>query len=596
MINFQRNNLDNALSPYLQQHKNNPVFWQEWSKEALEFAKQHQKLLFISIGYSACHWCHVMAEEAFSNQPIAHFLNEHFLSLKVDREQRPDIDHYFMSFIQAAQGQGGWPLNVFCTMDLMPLVAMTYVPAEEKYGLAGFLEVLKEVKEGYEKHKTPVKAFTPSPPSLIQLPEDHVIQLILNHFNAATAAFGPGAQFPPHCTLLFLLHYDEQTKSLKVRQLLGKLLDVIAARGLHDHLQGGFFRYCVDENWNIPHFEKMLYDQAMLLWVYSLGYKVLKRPAYKIIAEKIIRCLEDSFAGEGMYYAGIDADTGHQEGETYLWTKEELQQALPPEEFEKFSGLYSIEENFEGKIHLIKQGLTFLPEIEEKLLKIRKKRKHPSVDRKYITSWNALTGISLLLAGRYLKNTSAREKALSLFNALAQQQVKNGQVVHSSLAGKLQAGAFLEDYASLLLFATYVYEETGKHQELMVSSSKELKNFKKTFWIESITEDFIPIPAQNFDHPLPSSTALAELAQWRFAAVLKNKAGKQFYYSPLQHDGLNLLAVLSRHTHIVQTPHLISWDALPINCIQLPGKELQDFYHGKYLAYSHVAELVQSLQ
>ena len=262
MINFNKNNLDQAASLYLQQHKDNPIHWQEWSTEVLEHAKKNQKIILVSVGYAACHWCHVMAQEAFSNKEIALFLNQHFVCIKVDREQRPDIDHYMMNFMQETQGQGGWPLNVFLTPDQKPFLAVTYVPITDGYGLPGFLDLLQHIQKSYQQQGPKIPTYHPHTHALELVEEQQLIEVIKNYFTGA--GFGAGPQFPPHNTLLFLLSWYEQHKDREIKDILEKILDVMAQGGLHDHLQGGFYRYCIDESWTIPHFEKMLYDQAKI--------------------------------------------------------------------------------------------------------------------------------------------------------------------------------------------------------------------------------------------------------------------------------------------------------------------------------------------
>src|SRR3989338_2767341 len=234
-----------------------------------------------------------MAQEAFSHQEIADYLNKHFVSIKVDREQRSDIDHYMMSYIQETQGQGGWPLNVFLTPDGKPFLALTYVPVLPSYGLPGFLGLLYEVKKTYSEYPGEIPAYQLHLHKEESFKEPEIIKIIKQNFTGSGFGFGP--QFPPHNTLIFLLYYYEGSKDKEIKEILGAFLESIANRGLHDHLQGGFYRYCVDDSWTIPHFEKMLYDQAMLLWVYSLAYKILKKQEYKVIAEKIISCLEETY-------------------------------------------------------------------------------------------------------------------------------------------------------------------------------------------------------------------------------------------------------------------------------------------------------------
>ena len=593
-MNFNKNNLDQATSPYLQQHKSNPIYWQEWSTEVLEHAKKNNKLILVSVGYATCHWCHVMAAEAFSNQDVADYLNTHFVSIKVDREQRPDIDNYMMQFIQETQGQGGWPLNVFLTPDLKPMVAVTYVPLHTRYGLPGFLDLVQHLKKAYEHHGTEILSYTPQIHLDEHIQEQELMQVIKHNFTGN--GFGAGPQFPPHNILLFLLSYYEKTKEVEIKKIIESILEVMAQGGLHDHLQGGFYRYCVDSSWTIPHFEKMLYDQAMLLWVYSVAYKVLKKPLYKTIAEKIITCLEDTFA-DTLYYAGHDADTDHHEGSTYVWDTEELQKSLSPTEYQQFKDIYLLEQNFEGKIHLIKQKNIFLPEIEQRLLQIRKKRKQPFTDKKYITSWNALLGIGFIMAYRYLRDEMSKTKATLLFKAIVQKHYSKGIWHHSSYGGKLQTGEFLEDYAAMLLFATYVYEETGEYKELIETWYKKLQEFKSEHWIESKTTDFISVPAQTYDHPTPSSVSITEMAILRTSIILQQEYTLTQYKQPLQCDFYNLKAFIQNgNWHIIHVPHKIEWKHLPANCMQIKDTRIQDCYVQKCVEFKDIMHLFASLR
>ncbi|MEK6867923.1 MAG: DUF255 domain-containing protein, partial [Nanoarchaeota archaeon] len=449
MINFNQNNLNKSSSPYLQQHRNNPIHWQEWSLEVLEYAKKQNKLLFVSVGYATCHWCHVMAAEAFENKEIAQFLNEHFIAIKVDREQRPDIDQYMMAFLIEQQGHGGWPLNVILTPDQKPMLAMTYVPITAKYGMPGFLDILKHTIHIEAQQKDALQPFIIEQQIPTSVEEKELITSYKSHFNSHYGGFGHGPQFPPHNTLLFLLYYsqtlsdhknqEDQAIKKEIFAMLEKTLDVMATRGLHDHLQGGFYRYCVDSDWTIPHFEKMLYDQALLLWVYSAAYKVFAKEAYKMVAEKIMQCLEETYRNhenendnDELYYSGHDADTAHEEGATYIWSKKELQEILFPVEFSQFSDLYLILENgnFEEKNHFIKKKLEFFPEIEQKLLQHRKKRVQPFVDKKKITSWNAFTGIGLLMYWRATGKKEIKEKAKQLYTSLLKKHFIAGKLSH----------------------------------------------------------------------------------------------------------------------------------------------------------------------
>ena len=594
MIDFKKNNLDRATSPYLQQHKDNPIHWQEWSPEVLDHAKKHDKILFVSIGYATCHWCHVMAQESFSSNEIADLLNRHFVCIKVDREQRPDIDHYLMNFCQETQGQGGWPLNVFLTSDQKPFLAVTYVPITSRYGMPGLLDLLQHVKQSYSQHahKIPVYALHIRPQE--DIAEQDMIAEIKARFTGA--GFHHGPQFPPHNTLLFLLSWYEQHHDGEIKDILEKTLEVMARGGLHDHVQGGFYRYCVDGSWTIPHFEKMLYDQAMLLWVYSLAYKIFKKTAYKTVAEKIMTCLEDSYEDK-LYYAAHDADTDHDEGTTYLWDTRELQHILSDEEYARFKQLYLLEENFEGKIHLTKRSNSFLPEVEQKLLRIRKKRAQPFTDKKVITSWNALLGIAFIVSSRCLDSSRAKAKGVLLFKNILREHYHEGLLSHSSYEGKLQPGEFLEDYAAMLLFATYLYEETGEYKDLLETWTNRVRLFKPDHWIESKTNDFRLIPAKSDDHPTPSSVSLAEMALLRSSLFRGKTCLPVQYRQPLQYDFFNLVAFISLgNWHCIHIPDNIKWEHLPANCMQIHDSKIQDCYNGSCVECKDVTDLLGGVQ
>ncbi len=581
-------------SPYFIKHKKDLVNWNKWEKETLDQAKKENKIIFLSIGYASCHWCNVMDEEAFSDKNTTNFLNENFIPILVDREQRPDIDQYFLKYCMQTQGQGGWPLNVFLTTEQIPFFATTYIPLYPKYGLPGFLELLHMIKAGYEKEKHKIKDISFAKEQIQEQEEPMLIQRITQAYDKEHGGFG-SPKFPPHATLLFLIHYAEKTKEKTILEMIEKTLDVIALRGLHDHLQGGFFRYCTDQEWTIPHFEKMLYDQALLLWSYSLAYRLFKKETYKTITEKTITCLEQSFEENNLYYSGHDADTEHEEGTTYLWTEQEIQESIGDGEWEHFASIYETRENFEGKVHLLKKKLLFLPETEKKLLRKRKERAQPFVDKKILTSWNALTGIALLMAGRYTGNVRATEKAEKLFKALKEKHYKEKKLSHSSLENNLQEEEFLEDYASFLLLTTYIYEESGKEKELLTELYRKIQSFKKEMWVESNNKDFREILAGEFDHPTPSSTSLAEYAMLRTEILLEKEYKEKKYKESLFSDFYNLAAWLSQgKVHILHTKR-IDWKDLPINCMQREGKIFQDCYENKCLIFKSKEELEKHL-
>ena len=569
MIDFKRNNLDLGASPYLQQHKDNPINWQEWKEEVIQYARDNNKLIFLSIGYSTCHWCHAMAGEAFQDEEVSRYLNTHFVSIKVDREQRPDIDGYFMEFISEVEGHGGWPLNVFLRPDLSPILALTYAPVRARYGRSGFIDTLKRVQKmetSYEYTVGEAPNKEGRSPSL-----EEITEILTSYFDKRHGGFGSDEKFPSHSTLLFLLTYYDARRDKRFLPLIEKTLDSIALGGLQDHLQGGFFRYCVDREWKIPHFEKMLYDQALLLWVFSAAYKVLKKEEYRVAADKVISCLEETFQEGSLFYTAQDADTLHREGETYLWSQEELAKVLSAGEMEVLCSTYNIsQENFHGKVHLTRKNFTPIPSIEEKLLRIRKNRVQPFVDKKVLTSWNALTGIGLVMHWRATEDRSSLSKAQNLLKELLDLHYRNGDLGHSSLDGKLQKGEFMGDYASLLLFVTYLHEESGEYGNLMKRLLDKLLSFRGNRWTESRNSDFKEIRALPYDNPVPSSISMAELAILRAGIFSGDSLAPLSFSVPINCDFHNMVSLFTQgFLKVIETDRALSWKDLSLNEVQL---------------------------
>ena len=616
-MDFSRNNLDKAQSPYLQQHLDNPVWWQEWTPEVLEHAQGNGKLLFVSVGYSTCHWCHVMAHDTFSDGDCADFLNEHFVAIKVDREERPDIDQYLMDFLVAATGQGGWPLNVVLTPDLRPFFGVTYLGSQPRFGRPGFREVMEKVLQFSKERNETISAFNPSPPALGaarhsgSTPEDAMddaIEQMWSRYDADFGGFGESQKFPPHATLLFSLYLHTAHPAEKLIQMIRGTLDAICRGGLNDHLQGGFFRYCTDREWTIPHFEKMLYDQAMLLWVLSIASAVFDEPRYAQAARGTLRALRETFlSGDGLFVSAHDADTDHEEGGTYLWTRKELEELLSPAELEELDSQYQLpaEGNFEGKIHFIRRGDApraaadgtqagdgadgatdtsggDLAEIREKLLTHRRSRPQPSVDDKAVTSWNALAGIGLVHAYRYLGDGNALSEARQLFDCLWERHVVDGEVRHASRNGRVGSHAFLQDAAALLLFASYLHEESrdlADHIETLRDAVRSFRHDEQ--WLEGMADDFMPIPAPIFDSPLPSAVSLAELALLRRDMLRGELYDERDFGAPLIQDALNIAALASTgYFYLIEAPEPLAWKRLPVNAVQAPGEQTTYCYKG----------------
>ncbi len=575
-ITYTRNNLDLSSSPYLLQHSDNPVWWQEWRSDVAGMAKRENKPMLVSSGYSTCHWCHVMAAEAFSDEETAGYLNENFICIKIDREQRPDIDQYMMNFMQAQSGSGGWPLNVFLTPDGRPVLALTYAPVKSQGNRMSFLEIATRVNE-YLKQGTeniyPFDAVENDPPVVS---ESSLIRDIATYFDDEYGGFGTGQKFPPHSILLFLLYHLSIKEDPLVRKMITSTLDAMMTGGLTDHLQGGVFRYCVDRKWTIPHFEKMLYDQALSLWTYSLAYKVTGTDNYRIMAEKILKCLEECFEENGLYVTAFDADTGHHEGATYLWTREEILDHLGEEDFSLFCDIYEVSEegNFEGKNHLLRKTTRSLDEIEQKLLEVRKKREQPSVDNKILSGINALLAVAMIQAGRLLNMPDLETRAETVVKKLLDTFWNGQSLGHSFYDGMVQQQSFLTDAGATLTAVTMLYETNEKWKETMELLAAYLESFREDdIWIESRSDDFRTVTASWTDQPVPSGVSLAETGLTRYAILTGKEISPFPFRRVIQSDFYNINALMRNDLfHLFTSKEALAWNSLPANSLQKRGE------------------------
>lgn len=581
---IRRNNLDKSLSPYLLQHTENPIWWQEWSDDLIRYAISNQKILFVSVGYTTCHWCHVMASGAFSDHKTADFFNSNFISIKVDREQRPDIDQLLMEFINNQNGRGGWPLNVFMTADLRPVYALTYAPAESEDSMNSLLYIAEKVKEfcGENIDKIPPFYSVERQPAIAE--ESSLVKMLSKNYDSENGGFGTGQKFPPHSSLLYLLFQSGLEDSPSIKTICIKTLDAMHNRGLNDHLQGGIFRYCVDREWTIPHFEKMLYDQAMALWCFSLAYKVIGKESYRLMAEKILKCLDECFLSDGMYITGLDADTDHKEGQTYLWNYDELKNVLSEEEFKKFSNVYFVDPsgNFEESIHLIRLNDSPLTEIEEKLLSVRKLRKQPQVDGKILCGINALLAIAMLQAARFLDRPDLEKHSSDIVLNIINKFWDGKSLKHSLYKGEFQDLSFLFDAAALLTSISMLYEEDKSWGNLMNSMTPYLESFKDgNRWRESSASDFQTVYASWSDHPIPSSVSLAEMALIRIGLLTGKEPLFSEYREPFISDFYNITVMINNGLfHLFESARILSWNDLPVNSLKIEGNSETDCFMG----------------
>ncbi len=466
----------NETSLYLQQHADNPVDWHPWSEQAFALAEQTNKAILLSIGYSSCHWCHVMAQESFEDKETAELINEHFIAIKVDREERPDIDNIYQNTHQLLNMQaGGWPLTVFlCPETKSPFFSGTYFPKEERFNRPAFKTVLIELAEFYLQNRDKIRASATtiqqqlsnlnkqprvdSIPNHIDL-QKQAIHNLLAQFDSQHGGFSGAPKFPmPNLLLNF---FNLSINDLNAEKALLFTLIKMQQGGILDQLGGGFFRYSTDNAWQIPHFEKMLYDNAQLLSVYALAFQKFKKNEFKHLVTRIIGWLKNKMLSDnGSFFASIDADTNHMEGETYVWNIDEIKNILTADEFTIFTKIYGLDNpaNFEGKWHLCQQTSQPLSETEQitidnaqnKLLQKREARKQPTTDLKIICSWNALTAKSLLQAGYWMQKPHDINLGQTCLDFIHTNLWKNNQLFAIFQSGKEKHPAYLDDYAFLL--------------------------------------------------------------------------------------------------------------------------------------------------
>jgi uncharacterized protein YyaL (SSP411 family) len=469
------NRLGGETSPYLLQHARNPVDWYPWGVEALEKAKREDKPILLSIGYSACHWCHVMERESFENDQIAALMNESFVSIKVDREERPDLDEIYMSAVQMMTGSGGWPLTVFLTPELEPFYGGTYFPPEDRWGRPGFATVLREIARVYREDRPRVKetsrALTERIQSLAVVPASHEIltrsllpkaarELALR-FDAHEGGFSSAPKFPPSGALSLLLRYHAASRDPDALAMVELTLDKMAAGGLYDHLGGGFHRYSTDASWLVPHFEKMLYDNALLSRVYLEAFQVTRKEDYARVARETLSwALREMQGPEGGYYSTQDADSEGIEGKFYVWSEEEVRRLLG-DAADSFLRTYDVSAsgNWEGT-NILHRPSGFssvdppleaaLAEARAVLYREREKRVHPGLDDKVLTSWNGLMIVAMARGYRVLGDARFLDSARKAARFLEERMVKDGRLLATYREGRARLKAYLDDYAFLL--------------------------------------------------------------------------------------------------------------------------------------------------
>ncbi len=517
------NDLVNETSPYLLQHAYNPVNWKAWNKKTLDLAKKENKLIIVSIGYSACHWCHVMEEESFENDSIAKIMNENFINIKVDREERPDVDKVYMDAVQLMTGSGGWPLNCITLPDGRPIFGGTYFTKaqwtkvlidlsklykEEPQKALDFAEKLtKGIKE------TQLITLNEDKPNFTNLKIKTSVDLLKQQLDTVYGGFQGAPKFPMPSSLDFLLRYQYQFNDLSIKKYVNNTLTKIAYGGIYDPVSGGFSRYSIDGKWHIPHFEKMLYDNAQLVSIYSKAYLTTKNELYKnTVKETLSFVKEELTAKNGAFYSSLDADSKNNNGEKeegayYVWTKQQLKELIK-DDYKLFKDFYNVNnyglwekdnyvlirntsiEEFSKEYNISAEVLKNKIAIWKRILKEeRKKRKKPNLDDKVLTSWNALMIQGYIDAYKSFGNKDYLDSAIQNANFLVNNQItNNGSLYRNYKEGKSTINAYLEDYALVIQSFTSLYEVTFNEKWLQIS--KQLAEYLYVNFLDESTQMF----------------------------------------------------------------------------------------------------------
>jgi len=542
------NRLAKESSPYLLQHKNNPVDWYPWGREAFDKAKELDRPIFLSIGYSTCHWCHVMAHESFEDEQVAQLLNENYISIKVDREELPEIDHVYMSVCQAMTGKGGWPLTIIMTPSKEPFFAGTYFSKTGRFGRPGMLELLPSISDAWKNKREDLLISAKKVNSFLmesnkkEIGEDldqsvleNAYAQFVSKYDKINGGFSTQPKFPSAHNLIYLLRYHYMNGDTTSLMMVENTLQKMRLGGIFDQIGYGFHRYSTDKEWLVPHFEKMLYDQAMLTMAYTEAYQITQNQLYQNISEEILTYVDrDMTDKRGGFYSAEDADSEGEEGLFYLWTLQELQKITSKDDFSFLTDLYSLDSSgnfkdeatrqFTGKniFHLKnlindKSKSKQIKEINNNLFNIRKKRIHPLKDNKILTDWNGLMIVAYAKAGIAFNNKSfintAEKSTQFILNNLTD---NNGRLIKRYRNGVSGLDAHLDDYAFMIWGLLELYEATFKPSYLSEAISlnrimvDEFWSDEGGFYLGSDkSEQLIVRSLTGYDGAIPSGNAIA---------------------------------------------------------------------------------------
>jgi len=556
------NKLGHESSPYLLQHAKNPVHWNAWNEEALGRAKKENKPIFLSVGYSSCHWCHVMAHESFEDEETAKIMNENFVNIKVDREERPDLDDIYQKACQMTTGQGGWPLSVFLTPDQRPFYVGTYFPALDSYGRPGFGSLCRQLAQSWKEKPNDIEKASnnfmqnlgnlqqhQTPSKIDKSILDEAAINLLQIADTTYGGFGQAPKFPNASNLSFMFRYSKLSGISKFQKFALLTLKKMAKGGIFDQIGGGFHRYSTDAKWLVPHFEKMLYDNALLPIVYSEAYQITKDPFFENVVKKTLDyVIREMTSSGGTFFSAQDADTNGEEGQTFVWKKQEIEKILGSDS-EIFCIYYDVTDggNFEGNtilannINASSLGFKFgksEPEIQnliskcsEKLLEIRNKREQPGKDDKIITSWNGLMVSAFLSGYRITDNPKYLDAARQSIDFFESNFEKNHILHRTFKNAEAKLNGYLDDYAYMANASVDMFENTSQPKYLLFATN--LANYLIThFWDDSTNgffftsdnhEKLIMRPKNNYDLSMPSGNSVAAYVLLKLYHITQNK-------------------------------------------------------------------------
>ena len=558
------NRLINETSPYLLQHANNPVDWYPWGEEALARARDEDRPILLSIGYSACHWCHVMERESFENDAIAELMNQYFVNIKVDREERPDLDAVYMEAVQMLTGSGGWPMTVFLTPDGKPFYGGTYFPPVDRHNMPGFPRLLETVSQAYRNSHSEIQRVTGQlteqmgrtanmPRGTGALDESilhNAYNQLATNFDYQNGGVGSAPKFPQAMTLEILLRYHAHGHNARALSMLDLTLEKMARGGIYDQVGGGFHRYSTDTYWLVPHFEKMLYDNALLARLYLHAWLATGRSLYRRITEETLDYVLREMTGEhGGFFSATDADSEGEEGKFFVWSPDEIEAVLGAEEAALFNGFFGVTQrgNFEGKNILNitvkaadyaqRQGVTLehLVDVIQRgrlaLWQEREKREHPLLDDKALASWNGLMLRAFAEAGAALERQDYLDAAAKNAEFLLTELRPNGLLLRTFRKGQAKLPGFLEDYSFVADGLLALYEATFERRWL--DAAVELANqMVELFWDEGAEafydtgrdhEELVIRPRDVFDNAQPCGGSVASDLLLRLSVATGNE-------------------------------------------------------------------------